>query len=77
MLALHRCRLRLLALGGRAYVFAMKKTKFPRVAILDRQQETAKRVLELKLETVHVIRGGDARYGLPQTRVESRCICDI
>ena len=57
----------------------MKKTKFPRVAILDRQQETARRVLELKLETLHVIRGGDARYGLPQTRITCRvseCVCE-
>lgn len=45
----------------------MKKTKFPRRDILDRQQETAARVLELNMETLRMIRGGDARYGLPKT----------
>ena len=45
----------------------MKKTKFPRRDVLDRQQETAHRVLELNFETLRIVRGGDARYGLPKT----------
>ncbi len=49
----------------------MKKTKlFPRRDILERQRQAAEQLLplELDLETLKLVRGGDALYGLPKTR---------
>jgi hypothetical protein len=40
--------------------------KFPRTEIIKRQQKKAAKVLKLTKEDLVLVRGGDARYGLPR-----------
>lgn len=41
--------------------------KFPRNAVIDRQHERTRKVLQLDEETLDGVRGGNAIYGLPPT----------
>jgi hypothetical protein len=39
--------------------------KFPRTEIIERQNERARKVLELDKDALQKVRGGSAKYGLP------------
>lgn len=40
---------------------------FPRKQVIERQAERTRKVLELETETLDLVRGGKAIYGLPPT----------
>ena len=44
-----------------------KTSVFPRKQIIERQAERTRKVLELDTETLDLVRGGKAIYGLPPT----------
>jgi hypothetical protein len=45
----------------------IKTPTFPRKQVIERQAERTRKVLELDTETLDLVRGGAARYGLPPT----------
>jgi hypothetical protein len=46
-----------------------KTPTFPRKNVIERQADRTRKVLELNTETLDLVRGGRAMYGLPYTEL--------